>query len=133
MNSPAEDIKDFLVDAIIGTFNTDLYTVLEPEEHNNDNPIMTVYDSGGFDPEAAYEYDRPTVQIRVRGAAGGYVAAYTKAQAIKAELNGKNNETKNGARYVGIWQQGEILSLGMDESNRPILTLNFRIHRVTAP
>jgi hypothetical protein len=130
MNPPSQDIKDFLVAAGVGTFGTDLFVSKEPAADADGNiPTTTVYDTGGFDPEAQYVYDRPTVQVRVRGARGGYLAAYAKAQAARTALRTIFNETKNGTRYIGIWILGDIVALGDDEKGRPVLTLNIRIHR----
>jgi hypothetical protein len=130
MNPPSQDIKDFLVDAAVGTFEADLFVSKEPATDPTGNiPTITVYDTGGFDPEAQYVYDRPTVQVRVRGARGGYLAAYAKAEAAKVALRTIFNETKNGTRYIGIWVLGDITSLGDDEKGRPILTLDIRMHR----
>jgi hypothetical protein len=128
MNAPSVDIKDFLVNAGIGTFGTDLFVSKEPE---SPNACVTVYDTGGFDAEAAYTYDRPTVQVRVRGDKQDYSDAFTKAQSVRDELHGKYNETINGTRYVGIWIQGDIFTLGYDANDRPILAVNFRMHRTT--
>jgi hypothetical protein len=129
VNIASVDIKDFLVAAGVGTFGTDLFVSEEPQDPD---AVVTVYDTGGFDSEASYEYERPTVQVRIRGAKGGYIAAANKAIAIKAELHGKYSETINNARYIGIWMQGDILPLGDDEKGRPVLTVNFRIHRTSA-
>jgi hypothetical protein len=128
MNAPAQDIKDILVDASIGlTFNTNLFVGKEPADVNV--LCVTVLDSGGFDSDPNYSYERPTVQVRVRGAVGGYQAAYAKAAQVKSTLHGNTLTEKNNARYIVILCMGDILPLGFDEENRPLFTVNFRIHR----
>ena len=126
MNPPSQDIKDFLVDAAVGTFGTDLFISKEP---TTPAACVTVYDTGGFDPDAHLVYDKPTVQIRVRGARGGYQAAFAKAQAVRTALRTIFNEVKNGTRYIGVWILGDITAIGDDEEGRPVLVVNARIHR----
>jgi hypothetical protein len=126
MNSPSEDIKDMLVTAGLGTFGTNLFIGLEP---TTPDICTTIYDTGGEPAEVDYNYERPTVMVRVRGAEGGYRAAHLVAQSIRDELNGKHNVTVNSARYVGIWMQTDVLAIGTDDNGRPLFTINFRIHR----
>lgn len=126
MNPPSEDIKDMLVTAGLGTFGEDLFIGFEPTDPDI---CTTIYDSGGEPAEVDYNYERPNVNIRVRGAKGGYRAAQIVAQNIRDELNGKHNITVNAARYVGIWMQSDILTIGTDDNERPLFTTNFRIHR----
>ncbi len=128
MKSPAEDIKDVLESSAvgIGTFGTDLFVSKEPSEPD---ACTTIYDTPGQEPEAGYRYDRPGVQVRVRGTAGGYQAAYAKIEDVKEALHGLGDETWNGTRYVGIWATGDPNFLGYDDNGRPIFTINFRVHR----
>ena len=129
MKSPSEDIALILVDEGIGTIGTDIFV---SKEHETPDECISLFDTGGFPPESGFRYDYPTIQVRVRGKKGKYQATYNKADDIKAILNGKHNVTKNGTRYVGIWAMGDILSLGYDESDRPLLSVNFRIQRCEA-
>ena len=126
MNPPSEDIKDMLVDAGIGTFGADLFISQMPD---TPNACVGLYDTGGYQPEANYVYDRPTVMARIRGDIGGYINAYGKAEDIKGELHGLTNETWNSTRYVQILCQSDIMFLGYDDNNRPLLSINFAIHR----
>lgn len=131
MNPPSVDIKDLLdADSDVGlTFPTDLFVSEMPKEPDL---CAAVFDSGGFDPDAHIDYQRPTVQVRVRGNKGAYVAAHSLAQAIRDALNGLNDQTVNATRYIGIWVVGDVLSLGQDDNGRPLLSVNFRIHRTAA-
>ncbi len=130
MNAPSEDIKDILegISSLALTYATDLFIGEMPKEPNN---AVCIFDTGGYDPEANYIYERPTIQVRVRGAGGGYLAAHELAQAIRDELHALTNTTINSARYVAIWQEGDIISVGQDDNDRPNVTVNFRIHRTT--
>lgn len=131
MNPPSEDIKDILAaaSALALTFATDLFVSEMPA---TPDLCVTIYDTGGFDPDVNFVYDRPTVQIRVRGDRGEYLVAHGLAQTIRDLLSGEHNYTINGARYIAIWAQGDIISVGYDDNHRPILTINFRLHRTNA-
>jgi hypothetical protein len=131
MNPASQDVKDMLAaDSACGlTYATDLFISEMPPTPDQ---CVCVYDTGGFDPEAQYEYERPTVQVRVRGVAGTYLTTFALAQNCLDALHGTANYTINSARYIGIWAQGDILFVGYDNNGRPMLTFNVRIHRATA-
>jgi len=77
-------------------------------------------------------YERPHIQVKIRGAKGGYDDAYATAHAIKRLVHGTANTTINGTRYVVIAVLGDVMSIGDDDNNRPLLTVNFTIHRTDA-
>lgn len=129
MNPTSQDIKDILVSSSAGldlTLGTNLFVSLMP-----DSPDLCValFDGPGFAPEPNYEYYRPAVQVRVRGNKSGYLAAWSLAESIRAVLRAVSNETWNATRYIQIWCAGEIFPLGQDENNRPLLSMNFNVHR----
>ena len=131
MNPPSQDIKDILAasSSLALTFATDLFVSEIPDTPDE---CVCVIDTGGFEPEANFNYERPTVQVRVRGAKGDYVNAHNLAQSVRDELHGLANHTINAARYIGIWCESDIMSLGYDKNHRPMLSVNFRIHRTEA-
>jgi hypothetical protein len=131
MNAPSIDIKDILAgtSSLALTFGTDLFVSQMPDTPDQ---CVAVYDTGGYDQDADISYERPTVQVRVRGTKGGYVNAYSLTQNIRDTLHALANYTINGARYIAIWCQGDILSLGYDDNHRPLLSVNFLIHRTEA-
>jgi len=127
MNPPSEDVKDMITQSNgVGTFGTNVFIGAEPLIPDE---CVTIYDTGGFDPETHNDIFFPTVNIRVRGVMGGYKAAYAKALAIVTLLNGLRNETWSATRYIQIFMVGDINTIGNDDSNRPLLTINFRIIR----
>ena len=126
MRSPAIDVKDVLDDAALGTFGTDLFVSKLPD---SPDACVCVFDTGGFAPESGYVYERPTVQVQVRGAVGAYEAAYNKAVAVKNALHDLHNQSWGVSRYIGIWAMSDVLHLGYDDKNRPLFSVNFRIHR----
>jgi hypothetical protein len=128
MNAPSEDVKDMLeAESSLGlTFATDLFVSDTPDSPDE---CVVVFDTGGEDPAAQHTYEKPTVQIRVRGRKGDYLNAYALAGDVKNVLHGLTDEVLNGARYIGIWAVGDVLFLGQDDNKRPLLTINFRLHR----
>lgn len=128
MNPPSEDIKDILEgeSALALTFTEDLFIGQMPETPDN---CVCIYDTGGYPGESDYVYQRPTLQVKVRGDRGAYKLAHQLCQNIRDVLHALHNVTLNGARYIGIWQESDVMSLGPDELHRPMFTINFRIHR----
>ena len=130
MNSPAEDVSAILALSSSATGlaeGTDLFISREP---TTPDAVVTVFDTGGFAPASSTERNEfPTVQVRVRGRRMGYDIAYSTMNTIKGVLHKFKNTTINSTVYQGIWASSDIISLGYDDSDRPILTLNFRIHR----
>lgn len=128
MNAPSEDIVDYLFDQGLGTLGSELFTDIMPTGPDN---CIVIRDTGGFDREtgfdADYNYEKPTVQVVVRNKAK--LAAYAKMREITALLHKNIDIKKGGVRYICIWQQGDILTLGTDDKNRIELSVNFRIHR----
>jgi hypothetical protein len=130
MNPPSEDIKDILESSSAGmglTFGTDLFISSIP---STPDLCVGIYDTGGFDPVPNYDYFRPTVQLRIRGKKeSGYREAWKLAETIRDVLMAIHNETWNDTKYVGIWVEADVFFVGYDDNKRPLLTVNFRIHR----
>jgi len=132
MNPPSEDIKDLLIESSSGltlVFGTDLHISRMPE---NPDECVSIYDGPGGAPQANYEYDFPSVQVRVRGAKMGYTATWALAKEIRDVLHAVTNRTINLTRYIQIVCSSDVMFVAWDESNRPIFTVNFAIHRTSA-
>lgn len=128
MADPAEGIKDLLVTAAVGTFNaTTGWSIRIAKEQDKPDTHITCYSSGGLASNPKWLLDFPSVQVRVRGAASGYVAARTKMQSVKDTLLGIASQTLNGDRWVAINSIGDINNLGFDDNNRPIFSINFAL------
>ena len=129
MNATSIDIKDVLVAAGIGTFGGNIFIGSQPDTPDQ---CIVLYDTGGFPPESGYKYDRPTIQISIRGEVGGYADAYAKAQLIKDTLHNWKSESWNVlTRYIGVWAMSDAMFLGQDDKHRPEFSVNFLIHRTT--
>lgn len=124
MNPPSKDIADIL--NAVSSLGATAYINNMP---NDPDTCISVIDGPGSTPEAKYEYDRPTVQVKVR--AKSYNNAYSIISGVKTEIHGKYNINQGGARYIQILAQGGIMSLGYDQNERAIVVLNFSIHRTT--
>ena len=131
MNAPSEDIKDILAStsSLALTYATDLFIGEMP---TSPNQCVCVYDTGGQEPDVDRIYEKPTIQIRVRGERGAYRTTQELTQACRDVLHGTANYTINSARYIGIWCNSDVMFIGMDDNSRPLFTVNFRIHRTTA-
>lgn len=93
---------------------------------NIDNAIA-IYNTGGFNPEHTMDggkISNPTFQIIVRDES--YPNGITRCEAILNVLDMVTNQNINGHFYLGIFQQGDILSLGRDSKNRIKFSLNFK-------
>lgn len=128
MNPPSKDVKDMLEanSALALTFATDLFYAKMEE---SPDACVCIYDTPGFPPDPYQTYERPTIQVRIRGAKNGYDAAHLRGQAIRDLLNGLNGETWNTGRYIGIWAMGDVGFVYYDDNDRPVFSVNFRIHR----
>ena len=87
---------------------------------------IALFETGGLpnDPHEAALVDRPTFQVRVRGDAYGYSTGRAKLGAARTALE-VGNTTLSGRRFIHVVAQGEPVSLGQDENNRPSLVMNF--------
>lgn len=135
MNPPSEDMRDILLESDAGldlVYATNLFVNLEPDRGGVLDKVVTIYDTGGAEPDTERTLEYPTVMIRGRGDIGNYGGIYTLLESIKNELHGTANKTINGARYIGIWLTSDIFFIGYDEKKRPIVTINLRIQRTTA-
>jgi hypothetical protein len=125
MNSPAKDIADRLQALTIGTLGTNIFLSEEPVDPNE---CVTIYDTGGSgDVYQDIRLYQPTIQIRTRSMT--YPAGYAKQEQVRDALILPVTFTINNTRYIGVWLQSDIMSLGRDANNRYILTANYRIER----
>lgn len=129
MKASSVDIAELLETSGAGlnlTIGTNLFVDTSP---STPDKCTTVIDTSGLAPELNYVYERVSIQILQRGKKYGYIDAYSTLHAIKTYLHGKNDITLSGTRYILIYVISDILSLGYDDNNRPLLSCNFRIHR----
>ena len=130
MNAASEDLASVIDTSAIGlSLGTNLFVSQLPESPDE---CVALIDQGGFAPELNYVYEKPSLQVIVRGDRGDYRAAYALARAISDALHALHGLTVSGTRYVLVFREGDIISVGKDESHRPLLSVNFGIHRTDA-
>ena len=128
MANPSEAIKDLLVTASVGVFNAASgWSIRVSRQSDDPDTAVTVYDTAGENSNPRYLLDFPGIQVRVRGDQSGYVAARAKCTDVVNALIGLPSQDIAGDRWVGIWQSGGIISLGYDEKDRPMFSLNFTL------
>ncbi len=125
--STAVNIKSILMAASVGSTDPDAdWGVHVGKEPETPHRTITVYDTGGLEPNAKHLLDFNTVQVRVRGNINEYLGAYNKILAVKNKLLGLPPETVNTVDFRGVWQVGDIIFLKYDDNNRPIFVTNWR-------
>ncbi len=126
MVDPAQGVSDLLVAAGIGVFAATvgwgIYISKLPESPDT---VVEVISSGGPPSNPAWLLDYPRVQIIIRGAKGSYQNAYVKATEVNDILLGLASQTLNGDRWIAINQSSGLAFMGYDDSNRPLLSLNY--------
>lgn len=132
MNSAAFDIASIIDAAGFADLGGNSKWALTVNQMPIDPPdSMTVYDSGGFETElystGETPQDRPTIQIKIRGE--DHQETWEKVKQVADYLLTLTEYDFSTTRYIGIWQTTGILSLGTDDDNRYIFTVNFRILR----
>lgn len=130
MKSPAYSVANRLVTAGFGTLaSTTGWSVNAFQEPVSPDTCITVYDSGGLEPDTDEMDDRPSIQVRVRSHI--YQDAYEKIHAIATYLRGQFGITLDTRRFASFEQQGGVLPLGMDDNRRFLLVVNFQVSNVS--
>ncbi len=123
-----EGIKDLLVTASVGTFGSQVgWGIFIGPEPTKPDTSITIREYGGSGPMAKWRVDFPSVQTMIRGAPGGYQAAKTKAQEVLDELHSIPSLDLNGDRWNSIIATSGPAYVGLDESDRPKFTINFKL------
>jgi len=131
MNAPSEDIKDMLeAESSLGlTFATDLFIGKEPSSPDN---TVTIFDTSGLPStltldENSNDYEKPSVQIRVRNRA--YDTGWALIQEIKEALHSRAHEIWNGTLYTIIYCSSGPAMLDWDNNDRVRFIINFNLQR----
>lgn len=129
VKAPSEDVAQLLHDAGIATMGASTgWGLFRAREPSGPDTAVTVYDTGGFEPDYMAGIAYPTVQVRVRGEPHGYPAAWSKVYEIRDHMLALDGVTVNGSSY-NFWLQGDVAWLKFDESSRPVFVVNFRMTR----
>ncbi len=123
-----EGIKDLLVAVGVGTFGSQVgWGIFIGPEPTKPNTSITIREYAGPGPMAKWLVDFPNVQTMIRGSPGGYQAAKTKAQEVLDELHSIPSQDLNGDRWNSIIATSGPAYNGLDESDRPKFTINFKL------
>lgn len=89
--------------------------------------IISISDTGGFDPNPKWLIDYPTIQILVRGKIGDYNECFLVGKGIKDALLGLPSQDINDDRWASITMNGDLGYIGRDENDRPLCSMNFQL------
>lgn len=126
---PSASIKEMIIDGLLGSSDPStawgVYISSEPQE--TPNQCITVYDTGGRDPDPKWRLDYPNVQVRVRGAKEQYAATWERARKIRDLILGAPAQEIQSWRWESFLVVGDVNFLMYDQSRRPIFTINVRL------
>jgi hypothetical protein len=121
MKSPAHDLAIYLAAHGVGTFPGTISVHAEPAAPDN---VVTLYDTGGLEPDTdQLDLMRPTFQVRVRNM--DPAAGYVKQEQIRDLLMLPGRVVTADSTFVMITPSSDIASLGRDDNDRFLTTLNY--------
>lgn len=103
-------------------------TIFTNDKPSTPDAIICIFGYAGQAPEwtSTNKYDKPSVQVLVRGARNGAGAARELIETIKNDLDGLSNVTLSGTFYQLIWtEQSGATLMGKDENGRIEYVWNF--------
>ena len=126
MANVLDDLATRIATAISGTVGTDVFKSMLPAVPD---AAVALYETGGLAPEkrfgsAGVDWERPGVQVVVRGAPGDYQTARTTSQTIFENVAEIETEDLSGTRYYLSDPQQQPFGLAVDEQDRPTVAFN---------
>jgi hypothetical protein len=127
MANVLDDLATRIATAISGTVGTDVFKSTMP---TSPDAAVALYETGGLAPEkrfgaAGVDWERPAVQIVVRGAPGDYETARTTSQTIFENVAEIETEDLSGTRYYLSDPLQNPFALDVDEQDRPSVAFNL--------
>jgi hypothetical protein len=122
-----DDLATRIATTISGTVGTDIFKSKMPALPD---AAVALRETGGLAPEKRFgtkgiEWERPAVQIVVRGAPGDYETARTTSQTIFEDVSKIETEDLSGTRYYMSDPLQEPFGLTIDEQDRPTVSFNI--------
>jgi hypothetical protein len=122
-----ESIGDYLQTNSQGTLGTNLFLSRMP---SSPDVCVTVYEYEGGQPletmgNSATVVDLPRIQIVCRAGRDDYATARNKAATIRDLLAAVTEQTISGIAVMRIRPTGQVMPLGLDEKDRPTVSINF--------
>ncbi len=132
MNSPAVDIKDYLLQqsalsasTLELVFGTNLFVGILPET----SVITTMITDTAGSPAEPNDIHRSVIQVLSRGLKGEYGNGYSKISEIIEELHELANTTIGGTKYIQVWITTEITFVGNDTKDRPVFSCSLVVQK----
>jgi len=129
--TPAKDIAEYLELNDIGIYGQTLFYHNSPAGKTFQ---VCVRDTGGYDPgihlSKSTKITKPTIQIKIRGNKYGYDQVFTTARQIIDLIDQSYNLEINTKRYISIHLTGDVLDLGEDTNECPVVSINFVLEQV---
>ena len=127
MANVLDDLGVRIATAISGTVGTNIFKSTMPP---SPDACVALYETGGQAPEKRFgtkgiEWERPAVQVVVRGAANDYETARATIQTIYENVAEIETEDLSGTRYYLSEPLQNPFALDVDEKERPSLAVNF--------
>ena len=129
----AGDVAAQLQTAGVGTVGTNIFRGgMRPPSGAIPHACIFVLPSGGSGPfpflegPTGNDYFRPRVQVLIRGNVGAYIATQTTAQSVFDAIH-KSSIT---GFFQCLASNPEPLYLGLDDSEHPMFSVNFELHKV---
>ena len=125
MNPVTTDMASAL--SSVATLGTDLFIGTMPDTPDQ---CTTLYDTGSWrESEYGIGLYHPNMQAIIRSAPNRYLAGYSLAESVRDTLLAVTPTTINSTFYGGCWCSSDILTLGQDERQRNLWSINFRVLR----
>lgn len=127
MANVLDDLAVRIATVVSGTVGTDVFKSTLPALPD---ACVAVVETGGLSPTRAFgtagvQYERPGVQVLVRGAVEDYETARTTAQTLWENLATIETEDLSGTRYYLSENLQEPYPLKVDEQDRPTIGFNM--------
>ena len=126
--NPVEHLADILVTAAVGARAAQSgWGIFVGKAPVKPDSVITLYNTGGLNPNPKWLLDFPSIQTIVRGNINGGAGTYDKAREVRDTLLGCDPRTINGERLVSVLMISDIATLGFDDNNREMLSVNFSL------
>jgi len=134
-------ILDDLADRIASTTTMTVGVTLGKAVMRDDEPdtVAVLYETGGAASEYAYStstgsaqvvYESPNIQCLSRST--DYQTARNAAETVYTALDGLAGVTLNGVKYLSIGAVQPPFSIGRDEKERYLVSVNFRVKKLVS-
>lgn len=133
MTSVAKDMADLLEAQAVGVVGTNIFTGQLPDRDNVPDKAIGVFETGGIFISPKWQRDEIMVQFLTRGPQRDYETSYAWAKQVQDAILGISPQVINGKSYVLFVMIGGISHTGMDQRERHVFSLNFKVVSENVP